>query len=114
MALTNEEVIWLNRDNSIKLQLYANSSASDLSAVTQIKLAFGSVTLDSTDASAGVIRWSQAGYETGEIRIIAGASTLLSTGRYNASLVVFDPSNTAGVVWDDDIPIRVKSDPLST
>jgi hypothetical protein len=52
------------------------------------------------------------GYDTGEIRIFP--STAMSTGRYTAKLVIFDPSNTAGVVWDDDVPIRIKSDPLAT
>ncbi len=115
MALTNDEIIWIGRDNSIDLQLFANSSATDLAAVTQIKLNLGNVVIDSTSASSGYIRWNQIGYKTGEIRIFGGSTVLsLSTGRYNAKLVVFDPSNTAGVVWDDDVPIRVKSDPLST
>lgn len=112
MALTNDEIIWLSRANSIDLKLYADSSAVDLGSVTQIKLNLGSVVIDSTDSAAGNIRWNQVGYDTGEIRIFP--STAMSTGRYTAKLVVFDPSNTAGVVWDDDVPIRIKSDPLAT
>lgn len=120
MALTNAEIIWLGRDNSIDLQLWRSgtgtteSSAADLTAVNQIKLNLGSILIDSSDATAGSIRWNQAGYKQGEIRVMAGALSSLSTGYFNASLVVFDPSNTAGIVWDDDVPIRIKSDPLAT
>lgn len=118
MALTNYEVLYLGRDNSINLQLWASgtgtteSSAVSLAAVTEIKLRLGSAVINSTDAAAGVIRWNQAGYKTGEIRI--SASTLLSTGTFNAALAVIDPTNSTGVIWDDDIPIRIKSDPMAT
>ena len=114
MALSNEEVIWLGHDNSIDLRLYSNSSEVELSAVTKISLSIGSVVVTSTDAASGKIRWNQAGYEIGEIRIVAGSDSSLSTGRYDGSLVVYDPTNTLGVVWDNSIPIRVKSDPLAT
>ena len=114
MALTNREIIYLNRDNSIDLQVYSDSSAADLASVTEIRLALGSVTISSTDSVNGLIRWNKAGYETGEIRILAGLSTALSTGRYNAALVVFDAGSTNGIVWDDNVPIHIKSDPLTT
>ena len=114
MSLTNKEIIWLNRDNSVDFSLYSDSSAADLASVTEIRLALGSVVVTSTDSAAGLIRWNQSGYATGEIRIMAGLSTLLSTGRYNASLVVFDAASTNGIVWDDNIPITIKSDPLAT
>jgi hypothetical protein len=114
MALSNEEVIWIGRDNSIDLRLYADSTEVDLGSVTEIRLSVGSVVIASTDSAAGEIRWNQAGYDTGEIRILAGSNTALSTGRFNGALVVYDASNLLGVVWDNNIPIRVKSDPLST
>ena len=114
MALSNEEVIWLGHDNSIDLRLYSNSSEVELSGVTQISLSIGSVVITSTDSASGMIRWNQPGYDIGEIRILAGSDTSLSTGRFDGSLVVYDPSNTLGVVWDNSIPIRIKSDPLAT
>ena len=114
MALSNDEIIYLDRDNSVDLVLYSNSSAQDLSSVTEIRLVAGSAIVTSTDAATGFIRWNQAGYDTGEIRIVAGGATQLSTGRFTGALVVFDPSNTSGIVWDDDIPLCVRADPLST
>ena len=117
--LNNDEVIFLGRDNSIDLILYSNGSAVDLSAVTDMKLAFYGTTviLASTNASTDAIRWAQSSFELGEIQIEAGGSSLLTPlygKRYRCSLVVFDPSNSTGIVWDDNIPIRVKADPLAT
>jgi hypothetical protein len=115
MALFNEELIWLGRDNTIDLVLYSNASAVDLTAVTEIRLALKNTTvvIASTDNTTGIIRWGSTSWDTGEIRIVAGGSTLLTPGRYTATLVVFDPSNSSGVVWDNNIPIRVMSDPLT-
>lgn len=115
MVLANEELIWLGRDNSIDLLLYANSSAVDLAAVTEMRLSLKNTTvvLVSTDSTAGIIQWGSTAYATGEIRIAAGGSTQLVAGRYTATLVVFDPSNTDGIVWDNDIPLRVMADPLA-
>jgi hypothetical protein len=116
MALFNEELIWLGRDNSIDLVLYSDSSAVDLTAVTEMRLSFKNTTviITSTDSGSGLIRWGSTAYETGEIRIIAGGSSVLIPGRYTGTLVVFDPSNSSGIVWDNDIPIRVMADPLAT
>jgi len=118
MALSNEELIWLGKDNSIDLILYANDSAVDLSAVTEMRLAFNGTTviLTSTASTGGLIRWGESTFDTGEININAGGSSLLSTAmagkKYMGTLVVFDPSNSSGIVWDNDIPIRIMADPL--
>ena len=112
----NEELIWIGRDNSIDLVLYSNSSAVDLAAVTEMRLSLknSTIILTSTDSALGLIRWGSTGYATGEIRIVAGGSSVITPGRYTATLVVFDPSNSSGIVWDNDIPIRVMADPLAT
>jgi hypothetical protein len=116
MALFNEELIWLGRDNTIDLVLYSNASAVDLAAVTEMRLSLKNTTviIASTSNTTGIIRWGSTSWGTGEIRIVAGGSTVLTPGRYTATLVVFDPSNSSGVVWDNNIPIRVMADPLAT
>jgi hypothetical protein len=116
MALFNEELIWLGRDNTIDLVLYSNASAVDLAAVTEMRLSLKNTTviITSTNNTTGIIRWGSTAFATGEIRIVAGGSTVLTPGRYTATLVVFDPSNSSGVVWDNNIPIRVMTDPLAT
>ncbi len=116
MTLTDVELIHLGRDNSIDFRLEADSTWQDLSAVTQISLRISDEVLTSTDSTGGAIRWAGTGYVTGEVRIFAGNATAvtLSTGRFTAALVVYDPTNTDGVLWDDNIPIRVKSNVLNT
>lgn len=116
MSLTDVEIIHLGRNNSIDFVLYADSTQQDLSAVTQIDLRISDEVLSSTNSTGGAIRWSGSGYGTGEVRIFAGNATAvsLSTGRFTAALVVYDPTNTDGITWDDNIPIRVKPNVLTT
>jgi len=113
--LTDVEIIHIGRDNSIDFLLYADSTLQDLSAVTEMRLRIGSVVIASTDSTGGYIRWSGSGYGTGEARIFGGSTSIgLTTGFFNAALVVYDPTNTNGVVWDDNVPIRVKQNVLTT
>ena len=112
--MADYEIIYLGRSNSIDWILYADSTIQDLSGVTEMRLVVGSAIVTSTDSTAGNIRWNQPGYDPGEVRIFAGGTTGLSTGKFTGALVVYDPSNTAGVVWDDNIPIKVKQDFLTT
>ncbi len=116
MSLTDVELIHIGRDNSIDFILYADSTVQDLSAVTQIDLRISDEVLTSTNSTGGAIRWAGSGYATGEVRIFAGTATAvsLSTGRFSCALVVYDPTNPNGVTWDDDIPIRVKPNILTT
>ena len=114
MPLTDTEIIHLGRNNSIDFTAYANSSVKDLSGVTEMRLRVGSAVITSTNSTGGNIRWSGRTYNTGEIRIFAGAATGLSTGLFTGALIIFDVSNTAGVTWDDNIPIRVKQNVLTT
>jgi hypothetical protein len=119
-VLNDDEVIFIGRDNKINLILYENDTAVDLSAVTQIRLAFANTTvvLTATASTGPVISWAQTTYATGEVVINAGGSSLISSvmagRRYRCSLVTFDPDNSTGLVWDDNIPVRVKADPLAT
>ena len=115
MALTDKEIIHIGRSNSIDFVLYADATMADLSATTAISLRVGDVIITSTDSTGGTIRWDGTGYGTGEVRIFAGDTSLgLTTGFFEAALVVYDPTNTDGVLWDDNIPIRVKQDVLTT
>lgn len=110
--LNNEELLYSSHDNTVNLILYSNSSAYDLSATTRAALAIRNTTivLSSTDSSSGVIKWTGAGFATGEVRI--SMSTQLTPGRYSASLIVYAPTFSSGIVWDDNIPLRVKADPV--
>lgn len=92
------EIVYLGHDNTIDFQLVADDEAQDLSAVTKITATFGTKRISSTDKAAGVITWDQAGYDTGEIRLALGGESI-PAGGYEMYIVVYDPSNTDGVVW---------------
>ncbi len=107
------EYVYLGRDNSIDLLLKADGVAADLASVTKITASFKGTLVSSTNSTAGAIRWSGAGYATGEIRLFLGSQTI-PAGRYDVPIVVYDPANTSGVQWmvDSDtigVPMRVVS-----
>lgn len=93
------ETAYLGRDNSIDLLLKADGVAVDLSSVTRMVLVVaGSTLVSSTNVDGDPILWSKSGYDTGEVRLFLKDESL-STGRNTAQLVVFDPTNTDGIVW---------------
>lgn len=100
------EVCYNGRSNAIDLLLQDDSSgtlaASDLSAVSRFLLIVGSTTLDSAvnpayfDASAG-----------GGVLSLKLGGAGLATGRYTATLVLYDATNTDGIEWSPfDIIVR--------
>ena len=100
---TDREVIYLGRDNKIELILKADDAAQSLSGVTHMELIFSGVTFSSV--TAGFFDFS--GTTTGHLALTFGQATTLAPGSYNAELIVYDVSNTAGVLWST-IPILVK------
>ncbi len=102
------EIVYLAHDNTIDLLLKANDVAENLSGVTKITATFGAVTITSTDKAAGAIKWDQAGYDTGEIRMDLGGESI-SAGTYYVYIVVYDAVHTDGIVWDK-ISIKVEAD----
>lgn len=104
----NIETVYLGHSNTIDLILKENNTAVDLSGVVKMTLTFNGQTLESTNSTAD-ITWNQAGYETGEIRLHLGNQSTLSTGIYEAPLVVYESTDTIGVVWGN-VPLRIKEE----
>jgi hypothetical protein len=103
-------VVYHNHSNSVDFILKSNNSAVALDAATVITLTLGTVLITGTAANAtGHIRWAQAGYETGEVRLFLGEDTQVSPGSYDAPLVVYSATATAGVVWGK-VGLIVKDD----
>ena len=102
------EIIYLTHNNTIDLLLKSDGVAQDLSAVTKITATFGSTTISSTNKVTGAIKWDNAGYETGEIRLDLGSQDLVAMSYY-VPIVVYDTVNILGVVWGY-IPVQVKAD----
>jgi len=111
------EYHWIGHDNSIDLILKSKAAgaaavAVDTSSFTKITLTLDDQTIESTNQANDPIRWNQGGYATGEIRIRLDAETV-NAGKHEATLVVYDATNTDGVVWvhDNDLIIQVYNDP---
>jgi len=109
------EYLYLGRENTIDLILKADGVAVDLSAVTQIKAVFNTVVISSTNPAAGLIKWAQGGYDTGEIRLDCAGDTNLETqgaGIWDVPIITYDPSNTDGIQWGF-VRIEVVTDPVT-
>jgi hypothetical protein len=92
------EIVYLTHNNTIDLILKSDGVAQDLSAVTKITATFRGITITSVNKVTGLIKWGNAGYVTGEIRLDLGEQAI-AAGDYNVPIVVYDEINTLGVVW---------------
>lgn len=93
-------------DNLIQLQLLSGGSGIDLSAVTQIDAIFNEhATIASTDSTAGTIRWSGAGFTTGEIRLDLGDQSI-TEGYYDVEFIIYAPAYPNGQYVSTE-PIQV-------
>lgn len=102
------EKVYLGHSNSNNLILKQNNTAVDLTGVVQMTLTFGSSALVSANSTAS-ITWNQAGYATGETRLHLGLLATLSTGQYEAPLIVYESTDANGLVWGN-IPIHVMAE----
>lgn len=118
MALSSVETVYLGRQNYISLILQADGVAVTQSTATGMKLQLGKIVITSTNNATDPIRWSTTGYATGEVRLFLGQMStvqpILYAGKYEGVLVVFGTTYSSGLVWDNNIPIRVFSNPLTT
>lgn len=103
------EIVYLGHDNSINVILKADGVAVALDDVTSMTLTFGTTLVSSDNGDDDPIRWAKEGYEDGEVRIFLGDQTITAAA-YRAPLVVYDPTNTDGLVWGL-IPMTVAVDP---
>jgi hypothetical protein len=113
MATTpTPELVWTGRDNTIDLLLKADGVArTDLdTSVTKMVLRYNDVYYSSTEHS-GVFDWVTRGSE-GIVILSLGHLGLTGSDR-KAELIVYDASNTNGIVWDQ-IYIKVTDEALPT
>ena len=89
------ERTYVGHDNTIDLLLKADGVAQDLSEVTRMTLEVSTKTVDS-DVSGDAFDWAPG--TTGKVILTLGAEGL-SVGTWQATLTVYDGSNTNGIVW---------------
>ena len=96
------DTIYLGHNNTVDLILKVDNAAYALTSVTRITATFGDNLVTSSDKANGAITWDQVGYDTGEIRIAAGFQSLTASRKpYSVPIVVYDASNTNGIVWGE-------------
>jgi hypothetical protein len=85
------------RDNTTDLQLTADGAAVNLSSVTKMELVdrHNKVTISSA-TSPDVFDWSGG---AGGVKIAFGEANL-QLSSYTFKLIVYDPTNPDGIVWD--------------
>lgn len=102
-----QQETFLNRDNENVFGLLNNGVPVDATVLTRVvvrlKAKTGGVvtTLDSSVTSAlfdFTTNGNFAGTTTGVLRLIFGAA-VVGEGKYRATLIVYDATNPAGVVW---------------
>ena len=92
------EFAYNDRANTIDLSLTADGTAVDLSAVTRMVLEDigGTFSIDEDDDASVFNR--DVGV-TGKVVIALGGQGI-AAGRYQVRLIVYDPTNDDGIVWD--------------
>lgn len=116
MAILVTEIAYIGRDNRIDLILLADKNDGNgmqpqaLDAVTKMDLLVLDVTVTSDNQEGDPIRWAQAGWDTGEVRLLLGLidPDTISPCRCDAPLIVYDPSNPNGLVWEH-VPLLLKA-----
>ena len=91
------EIVYEGHDNKINLLLKADGEAVDLSSVTKMELKLDDITISSQDYPSA-FDWNSSS-TTGEVILDLG-DVGLEEGHYVAWLIVYDPTNTDGIVWD--------------
>jgi len=102
--MAKTEVVYLDREGSIDLILKAEDAdgvaeAQDLSGVTRMTLQFDDGTvIDDSSSTSPPIKWSGAGFVTGEVRLELGGESL-PLGYQEVRLDIFDAVHTNGLPW---------------
>lgn len=112
------EHVYLGYANSIVLSLEDGGVAVDLSGYTDADITIGSDTVESDNDATDPIRWAQAGYATGELRLYLGDEDLTPRdAAYSCPLVLYDAVHPSGILWGSiDIIVHPEVDvtPTST
>jgi hypothetical protein len=92
-----KEVVYLTRDNAIDLQLKADGVVVDLASVTRMILSDeGCAWKVDSSISPGAFNWAAG---NGVLKLKLG-DEVITPGTYSCYLIVYDPTNTDGVIWE--------------
>jgi len=91
-----DEIVYLGRDNIISMIIKEDGVAVNLASVTKMQLVdtYGTVFVDSS-VNQGSFDWSEG---AGVLHMTLG-DAVVPAGVYAVYLIIFDPTNTNGIVW---------------
>ena len=93
------ETVCLGHDNSFSVILTNDDGAVATTNYTMMTLVVGECLITSTNITGDSIRWSQTGYEVGEVWFQLGHDSIVE-GRYpRCYLTVYSATDTDGIVW---------------
>ena len=109
------EIFYVDRDNTIDVQLRADGVAIEMDDVSKVELVMSDTLTISSDPEAdpNVFDWDEhkAATEAADRRMIIALNEKsgdpVTEGTYNSYLTIYDPTNPNGIRWDD-IKIVVK------
>lgn len=116
--MAHKEVIYLNRDNTIELGLMVDGAPTNASVVTRAVVTLtdddaGTVIIDSdtdpTEFNLGTTSRKFADLNTPILELIFGAHTIPARDDYTMTIVLYDATNTNGILWGEPIPVEVKA-----
>lgn len=97
------EIIYIGHDNTIDMELREDGVAVDLSSVTRMTLDFGGGNIIDSATSPFAFNWSSV---AGKVVFKLG-NQIISLGRHNVRLTVYDPANINGIVWGSFVVVVV-------
>ena len=102
------EIVYLGRDNTIDLILSADGVVQSLTSVSRIDLIDVGCSFEITSEDyPGAFDWSTN--PAAGVLILHLSDIDIPVGYYTCKLVVYDPTNTQGIVWGC-INLLVKAD----
>lgn len=92
-----KEIVYLAHDNAIDLQLKVDGAAVDLAPVTRIVVRdLGCAWEADSAVTAAAFDWAAGG---GVLKLRLGDEPI-PPGSYTCYIILYDPANPDGVVWD--------------
>ena len=102
---------WTGRDNAADLVLLSDNTAVDATSLTRVELRISSTSsLDSSTAPT-LFEWpvtlTYEGASVKGLRLKLGGSGLVAGTYKGVWLIVYDASDTSGLVWTDNLTLVV-------
>ena len=97
--MTVKAIVFANRANTITIRIISGGLAQDLASVTRMTLKVGNTLIDS-NTNPEAFDWTTGSSEGKVILKLGALLTVPTEGYVTATLTVYDPEYSEGIVWD--------------